>query len=207
MAEDFDFEVPPVHEEDESPNRAFITAVAGIGGLLILSLICLGLYTLVIAPRQREARERRPTEIALTNTEIARLLTETAIAGQGPGPGDGTVTATSTTTPTPTEVVVVSTSTPTITHTPEPTEDPQTATAQAQATEDAAAQQPTATATPAAATATATVVPTATPTSTPTELPGTGGFAEDIGVPGMLLLAAVLVAVILVARRLRTRSA
>ncbi len=206
MAEDFDFEVPPVQEEDESPNRAFITAVAGIGGLLILSLICLGLYTLVIAPRQREARERRPTEIALTNTEIARLLTETAIAGQSPGPGDGTVVATSTTTPTPTEVVVVSTSTPTITHTPEPTADPQTATAQAQATADAAAQQATATST-STATATAVIAPTATPTATPTELPGTGGFAEDIGVPGMLLLAAVLVAVIIVARRLRTRSA
>ena len=206
MAEDFDFEVPPVQEEDESPNRAFITAVAGIGGLLILSLICLGLYTLVIAPRQREARERRPTEIALTNTEIARLLTETAIAGQSPVPGDGTVVATSTTTPTPTEVVVVSTSTPTITHTPEPTADPQTATAQAQATADAAAQQATATST-STATATAVIAPTATPTATPTELPGTGGFAEDIGVPGMLLLAAVLVAVIIVARRLRTRSA
>ncbi len=203
MAEEFEFEVPPMEDEDESPNRAFITAVAGIGGLLILSLICLGLYTLVIAPRQREERERRPTEVALTNTEIARLLTETAIAGTGPAVVDGTATVTSTTTPTPTEVVVVSTSTPTITHTPEPTEDPLTATAQAQATIDAAAQAATATAT---STATATTAPTSTPTPTPTALPGTGGFAEDIGIPGMLLLAAVLVAVIIVARRLRTRS-
>ena len=186
MAEDYDFDVPPVEEEEESPNRAFITALAGIGGLLIVSLICLGLYTLVIAPRQREAREQRPTEIALTNTEIARLLTETAAADLGPVEAD-TATPTTTSTITPTEVVVVATST--ATSAIQPTEDPLAATAQAQATLNAAAQQ------------------AATATSTPTALPGTGGFAEDIGIPGMLLLAAVLVTVIFVARHLRTRSA
>ena len=187
MAEDFEFDVPPIEEEEESPNRAFITAVAGIGGLLIVSLICLGLYTLVIAPRQREAREQLPTEIALTNTEIARLLTETAAAGMSPEAVDDTATPTTTSTTTPTEVVVVATST--ATSTIQPTEDPLAATAQAQATLNAAAQQ------------------AATATSTPTALPGTGGFAEDIGIPGMLLLAAVLVTVIFVARHLRTRSA
>jgi cytoskeletal protein RodZ len=189
MTNDFEFDVPSVEEEEgRSPNRAFITAVAGIGGVLILSLICLGLYTLVIAPRQREAAEQRPTEIALTNTEIARLLTATALAEQGideatPTPTSQAATATNTpaVSPTATEVVVLTTSTPT-------TVGPQTATAQAQATLNAAAQQ------------------AATATSTPTALPGTGGFAEDIGIPGMLLLAAVLVTIIFVARHLRTRS-
>jgi len=194
MTNDFDFDVPSGEEEERSPNRAFITAVAGIGGVLILSLICLGLYTLVIAPRQREAADRRPTEIALTNTEIARLLTQTAEAGLGPSAADETpsptwtmtptgtsVPTTPTVSPTATEVVVLSTSTPT-------TIGAQTATAQAQATLNAAAQQ------------------AATATSTPTALPGTGGFAEDIGIPGMLLLAAVLVTVIFVARHLRQRS-
>jgi cytoskeletal protein RodZ len=187
MTNDFEFDVPSTEEEERSPNRAFITAVAGIGGVLILSLICLGLYTLVIAPRQREAAEQRPTEIALTNTEVARLLTATAeaaaAADETPTPTSQVATATNTpgASPTATEVVVLTTSTPT-------TIGPQTATAQAQATLNAAAQQ------------------AATATSTPTALPGTGGFAEDIGIPGMLLLAAVLVTVIFVARHLRTRS-
>lgn len=194
MAEDFDFEVPPMDEGEDKPNRTFITAVAAIGGLLILSLICLGLYTLVIAPRQREARERLPTEVALTSTELARLLTETAIADMSPVAVDDTPTPTSTTaatptstpavTLTPTELVIVATSTSTI----QATEDPLVATAQAQATLNAAQQE-------------------ATATSTPTALPGTGGFAEDIGIPGMLLLAAVLVTVIFIARHLRARSA
>ena len=195
MAEDFDFEVPPMDEGEEKPNRTFITAVAAIGGLLILSLICLGVYTLVIAPRQREARERLPTEVALTSTEHARLLTETAMADVSPVAVDDTPTPTSTTaatptstpaiTLTPTELVIVVTSTSTI----QATEDPLVATAQAQATINAAQQE------------------AATATSTPTALPGTGGFAEDIGIPAMLLLAAVLVSVIFVARHLRARSA
>ncbi|MGD8812936.1 MAG: hypothetical protein PVI78_00515 [Anaerolineales bacterium] len=178
MAEDFEFDVPPVEDEQESPNRTFITAAAGIGGLLILSLICLGLYTLLIAPRQREAREQLPTEIALTNTEIARRLTETALA-EIDTEAEDTATPTATSTPSPTEAV--STATPTASNTPEPTTDPLIVTAQA-------AQQ------------------AATATSTPTALPGTG-FADDIGIQGMLLLAAALVVVIFVARHLRTRSA
>jgi hypothetical protein len=127
-----------------------------------------------------------PTEIALTNTEIARLLTETAIANTSPEAVE-TSTPTPTTTVTPTEVVVLATSTSTATALP--TEDPLVATAQAQATLNAAQQ-----------------APTATLTSTPTELPTTGGFAEDIGIPGMLMLAAVLVTVIFVARHLRSRA-
>ena len=202
MAEDFDFEVPPMDEGEEKPNRTFITAVAAIGGLLILSLICLGVYTLVIAPRQREARERLPTEVSLTSTEHARLLTETAIADVSPVAVDDTPTPTSTTAATPTSTAAMPTSTPAITLTPtevvivatsmstiQPTEDPLVATAQAQATINAAQQE------------------AATATSTPTALPGTGGFADDIGIPAMLLLAAVMVTVIFVARHLRARSA
>lgn len=179
MAEDFEFDIPPVEEGKGTSSRTFVTAAAGIGGLLILSLICLGLYTLVIAPRQREAREQRPTEIALTNTEIARRLTE--MAGTEISPEDvDTATPTASITPSPTETEGPSTTTPTVTNTPEPSETPLVATAQAttQAT---------------------------TPTSTPTALPGTG-FADDIGIPGMLLLAAAMVIVIFVARHLRTRS-
>jgi hypothetical protein len=180
MAEDFEFDIPPVEEDKSRSSRTFITAVAGIGGLLILSLICLGLYTLVIAPRQREAREQRPTEIALTNTEIARRLTE--MAGTEISPADvDTATPTATTTPSPTATEGAITATPTVTNTPEPSETPLVATAQA--TQRAV-----------------------TPTSTPTALPGTG-FADDIGIPGMLLLAAAMVIVIFVARHLRTRSA
>ncbi len=43
MAEDFEVGGPP---PEESSNRTFVLAAAGIGGLLVLSLICLGLYAL-----------------------------------------------------------------------------------------------------------------------------------------------------------------
>jgi hypothetical protein len=62
---------------------------------------------------------------------------------------------------------------------------PLTATAAAQQTLDAAQQT--------------------TPTATPTALPATG-FADEAGLPGLLLMGGALVAVLLVARRLRSAT-
>jgi len=53
MAEDFDVGGPL---PEESGNRTFVIAAAGLGGLLIVSMICLLVYALVLAPLQREAR-------------------------------------------------------------------------------------------------------------------------------------------------------
>ncbi|MGA9531287.1 MAG: hypothetical protein WBR18_01095 [Anaerolineales bacterium] len=182
MAEEFEVGAPL---PEESSNRTFIIAAAGIGGLLVLSMICLGVYALVIAPRQQEARIAQLTEVPQENTQTALGLTQTAQAGEAtttPQPSD-TPEPSATPTNTPTEVVV-----PTETEiTSLSTVAPLTATAAAQATAEAVAQNQT---------------PTPTRTPAATALPSTG-FADEAGLPTLLLVGAALVAILIIVRRLR----
>src|SRR3972149_4478863 len=53
MADDFEVGGPL---PEESTNRPFVIAAAVLGGIMLLSIVCLGLYALVLAPRQRAAR-------------------------------------------------------------------------------------------------------------------------------------------------------
>jgi glucose/arabinose dehydrogenase len=182
MAEDFEMGGPL---PEESANRTFIMAAACLGGLLILSMICLAVYALVLAPRQQEARATQAALIILQNTEVAQ--TQTAEAAEDTPTSIPTVTNTPlpTATVTPTQVVVLPSDTPTP-FTTLPTIDPLTATAAAQATADAEAGE--------------------TATATPTALPATG-FADEAGIPTLILFGALLVIVVFVARGLRTRTA
>lgn len=177
MAEDFEVGGPP---PEESSNRTFVLAAAGIGGLLVLSLICLGLYALVLAPRQRQARADQATQIALENTRVAAEITATAGARfpSATAPPSRTATATSTPTRTPTSVVVVASPTATVITA---TLDPAAATAAFLATQAAR-----------------------TPTATVTALPVTG-FADEGGFPMLVLLGGALVLVAVVARQMRLR--
>ena len=105
MTEDFDIEAPP--PEEEGSNRTFMVAVGAIGGLLILSMVCLGVYALVIAPGQAQNREAQATQIVLENTRVAASFTETAQAARPTlVPTQPPPTATSSPTITPTQVVV-----------------------------------------------------------------------------------------------------
>lgn len=179
MAEDFDIgtQVPL-----EDSNRTFVIAAAAIGGLLVLSMICLGVYALVIAPQQQPGRSQQATEIVLENTRVAQSLTETAAAEQAEPTATSTdtpVPPTDTPAPTATRVVVLPSDTP-------------EGTAAATETQVAGGAQ-------------ATVTPSRTPTRTPTALPQTG-FAEDIGLPGLILAAFGLLGIIVIARSMRTRS-
>lgn len=192
MADDFEVTSEPL---PEGGNRTFVVAAAGLGALIVLSMICLGVYALVLQPRQRQAALERPTEIMLTNTAVAVALTEAAaaqLATPTPLPSN-TPLATATTRPantaTPTPVVVLPTNTPTP-FTTLPTLVPGTATAAAQLTLTAAAIAGGA----------------ATPTPHPTALPTTG-FGDEAGLPGLAGLAAIFLAVIILSRRLRTRTA
>jgi len=186
MAEEFEVGAPL---PEESSNRTFIIAAAGIGGLLVLSMICLGVYALVIAPRQQEARIAQLTEVPQENTQTALGLTQTAQVGQATATPEPTDTPAPSATPTvtPTEVVVIPTETPFTTLS---TVAPQTATAAAQATADAIAQGG------------GGVTPTPSRTPTATALPATG-FADEAGLPTLLLVGAALVAILIVVRRLR----
>ena len=175
MAEDFEVgSAPP----EESSNRTFVFAGAAVGGLLVLSMICLGLYALVVAPRQQEGRNAQATQIVLDNTKTAGSLTQTAAALNPTATKAPTRTQVPTAAPpTPTAVVVVAS--PTV----QSTVDPGIATAIAQAT--LAAAQGGGGGTP-----------------TPTALPSTG-FADEVGLPGLVLLGVLLVVVVIVSRRLR----
>jgi len=177
MAEDFEVgSAPP----EESSNRTFVFAAAAVGGLLVLSMICLGLYALVVAPRQQEARNAQATQIILDNATMAAGQTATAAALNPTSTRAPTRTPVSTVAPpTPTATSVVVVASPTV----QATIDPGIATAIAQAT--LAAAQGGGGGTP-----------------TATALPSTG-FADEVGLPGLILLGVLLVVVVVVSRRLR----
>src|SRR3989304_3031660 len=177
MAEDFDIGGAP---PEEPTNRTFVIAAAGIGGLLILSMICLALYALVLAPAQQRNRAAEATQIALQNTEVAQSITQTVAAARA------TATRPSTNTPVPptatvtrTQVVVLPTATPATT-----TSTPFTnlGTQSAQQTLNASGAT--------------------TPSPTATALPSTG-FADEVGLPGLLVLGAALLSAAVARRRLR----
>jgi hypothetical protein len=178
MAEDFEVgSAPP----EESSNRTFVFAAAAVGGLLVLSMVCLALYALVVAPRQQESRNAQATQIILDNTKTAGSLTQTAAALNPTNTRAPTRTPVPSATATPTAVVVVASPTAT----PQSTIDPGIATAIAQATLAAAGGGG------------------GTPTAT--ALPSTG-FADEVGLPGLLLLGVLLIVVVIVSRQLRMRS-
>jgi hypothetical protein len=175
MAEDFEVGGLP---PEESSNRTFLFAAGGIGLLILLTIGCLAGYVLFVQPQQQAGRNAERTQIALQNTQVAAQITQTAGA-QFPSPTTPpTRTPAPTNTTTPTRVVVVASPSATVIVA---TLDPAQATAAAQATLRALTPSPTVTALP------------------------TTGFADEGGFPMLILLAGVLVAVVIVARRMRMR--
>lgn len=184
MAEDFDIGEPL---PEESSNRTFVIAAGALGALLVLSMICLLVYALYLAPRQREARATDVVEVNLENTQQAQTQTAQVLEQTPSSTPSPTDTPEPTATVTTTQVVVLPTDTPTPFLTL-PTLAPQTATVAAQQTLDAIAQGGGG----------------ATPTPTATALPATG-FGDEVSVPMLALLGGLLAAVIFAARSLRTR--
>ncbi len=162
----------------ESGNRTFIVVAGILGAIILLTLACMALYALVYVPQRQNQQATQLAEINAQNTLIARAAEETAKVALF----TATPTATKflpTFTPSPTPVVAQ----PTTATVLPPTEDPRTATVAALLTQAAIAQL--------------TVTPTVT------GLPETG-FAEEVGVPGLIGAALVLLMVIILSRRLRT---
>ena len=175
--EDIDDETLP----EESSNRTFIIAASVLGGIILLALICVAAYALIVIPNQRDsAASAEATQIAI-DTQAPIMLTEMAEAeasAQAPLVSPSPI-ASPTASATP--VVAVATETPT-------------------AALDVAATGTVAAALTQAAEAILTVVPTSS------ALPD-GGFADDVGIPGLVVMMIVLIAVIFFARRLRKTSA
>jgi hypothetical protein len=165
----------PVPEQpvEESSNRTFMVAVGILGGLVFITIICVLVYAFVLGPRLATQKANTQATLEAHNAQIQGAMTATAQAASW----------TSTPLPSP-----IATNTPVLnipTATSTSLYDPLTATMAALYTQAAIAQL--------------------TPTSTvlaPEGLPK-GGFADEYGIPGLIIMAAVLVVVIFLARRLR----
>lgn len=177
-------------DDSEGGNRGTFTIVAiVIGGIILISLICMVVLALVYLPQRAAQQAANNTSIAVTSTQNALLSQQTEeVALATPTlPPTPVLTDTATTTP----VVVFATET----SVEEITSDPATATVEALQTQLASAQL--------------TVTFQASPTGgtkTPPVLTKTG-FADEVGLPGLFIVAAVLLGIILLARRLRENPA
>ncbi len=171
-------------------NRTFLVVAGILGGILLIALLAIAGYAVVILPGRDTGQQTQVAAINATNTAIAEEARLTAIVMRGTLTPTFTATlppVTETLTPVPSN-----TATPVLapTNTPEPTsegtQNPETATVAALLTQQAGEGEE-------------------TPIPTATALPDTG-FADDFGVPGLLLVAGVLMVVIILSRRLRVSS-
>lgn len=171
-------EAPPPNGSGGN-NRPFIIVAGILGAITLLALACIAAYALVIRPQRRAEQASQLARLNTQNTQVAQAITQTSAAGSFTATPTATrVPPTATQTPTP--VVAQPTNTQVLAQS-----DPRTATVAALLTQAAGIQR----------TPTVRVSATALPTT---------GFADEVGVPGMLALATLLIAVIFLARRLRT---
>ncbi len=188
-----DLEFEEVGDEDSistsrGSNRTFLIVAGILGGILLIALLAIAAYAVLVLPGRDTNQQTQAAEIIATNTAIAEQAQLTAIAKQV------TMTPTNTATLPPSDTPTLtpsSTSTPVLAPTNTPTPSNGTPDPAASATVAALLTQQ--------AGGGATLVPTAT------ALPDTG-FADDFGVPGLVLIAGVLVVIIILSRRLRTST-
>jgi hypothetical protein len=148
-----------------------------LGGLIFLTLLCAAVYMFVLVPQQRRAQQAQQLAAQTQQALVSIGLTGTAQAFALQQTAQATPPPTETPLPSPTPLIA----TPSATPTTQP--DPLTATVAAALTQAAQAQQ--------------TVLPTST------ALPATG-IADEMGFPGLIVIAMALIAVIFLVRRLRT---
>ncbi len=161
-------------------NRNFLVAVGLLGVIFLLALVALIAYAVLFLPGQRAARQEQAALINAQNTATAMAATQQAATEFA------LMTPSVTPLPSPTAVVVFATETPE----PEATDTPEVEAILA-AEMNARTQTVAALLTQAAAGgATATALPSA-------------GFVDDLGVPGLVGLSLLLIAVIFLVRRLR----
>jgi hypothetical protein len=179
-----DFGEAPLPEESNN-NRTFMIAVGILGGIILISVACLG-AVYVFSQNRVATQQQADVAGAATQTAAAAMatvdaaLTATFEAAILP-------TTTATLPPTLTPPVVLASAT----NTPDPAVPAGLAGTQAAATATVGAAYTK------AAEAALTVFPTTTALAN-------GGFADDYGLPGLVVMALAFVVVILFARRLRT---
>ncbi|MFO7584000.1 MAG: hypothetical protein R6W69_04645 [Anaerolineales bacterium] len=186
-------EEQPDEEEGESGNRAFVILGIILGIIFLCTLIGGGAYALLVLPGQQAARLDAQSTLVAVNTEaaIAVALTQEVLNFTPTLPPTDTPTTTPTVTPL---LADQATETPGVGVVERDEAADATATAEAEIealnTELASSQL------------TVTAMPTVTALSDT-------GFADNVGLPGLIIGAMILVVVIFLARRLRetpTRS-
>lgn len=206
MLDDFDLDFPEDEEELEEEggapsNRTFIMIAGGLGGAIIIALICIFVYVNFFgAPSEEEIANQTQTAIAFNNaTNVAG--TETALAAIPTDTPTLPPTNTPTQAPTDTPVdTVEGIPSATLDLGGGPTADPRTATVEALLTQAAQAQ-----------TEAANQILTSSPT--PTALPDTGVLDDIIdeaidpengnGATNLLILTIFLLVIIFAARQIR----
>lgn len=169
--------------EESNNNRTFFIAVGILGGIILLTVACLvGVYLF----SQNSTATADAQNVALTETAIA---SNNFISSALTATAEAVILPSATVPPTSTPVVAAAT----VTNTPDPNATPQ---AIAGVGTPAAATATVAAALTQAAIAQLTIVPTTT------ALPQTG-LVEDVGIPGLVVMALAFIIVILMARRLR----
>ncbi|MCE9647199.1 MAG: hypothetical protein K8S20_14475 [Chloroflexi bacterium] len=165
--------------EESNNNRTFMIAVGILAGIILISVACLVAVYLFGRTNTTSTQNAAATANAANTTATAAAFIQQALTATF----DASILASTTPTATTTSVVSVETAT----NTPDPnigTPAAATATVGAALTQAAIAQQ------------------TVVVTTTALALPNTG-FADDVGLPGLVVMALVFVVVILLARRLR----
>jgi len=160
-------------EPEESNNRTFLLVAGGLGFLVLCALIAVGAIVFFNFNTGQTTNEATAQAQATMQESTVQAALTQTAVVQAQ---IETAAATSTIVPTDTPVIAEATITPT------ETPNPATATVGAAFTQIAASTQ--------------TIIPTST------ALPNTG-FADDVGVPGLLALAVGLIIVIFLVRRLR----
>ena len=182
-------EMTPEESPQEEPapggKSPFGLILGIVGGVILVGLLAFALYYFLLRPQMTAQREAKALQVNATNTAIALNATQTELAVIQQQTLAALPTATKAPTNTP---VVAPTSTLRPSSTPVLLPVAQTQTVVAFQTQAAATL-----------TASAPGIPTST------ALPQ-GGFAEDVGLPGMLAMAALLIVIIILARRLRFSS-
>ena len=173
--------------EESNNNRTFTIAIAILGGIILISVACLGVFLLLRSRGTSAAQQAQATTNA-NGTASAIAVINQALTS-----------------------TFQASILPTDTSTPFPTSTPPVGVASLTSTPDLANLPPAAPATSAAATATVGAALTQaaaaqlTVVSTTTALPKTG-IADEYGLPGLVVMALAFVIVILLARRLRATS-
>jgi hypothetical protein len=173
-----DVAAPPPSEQS---NRTFIIVAGILAGVVFISIVCMALYALVYLPQQKAGQSAQQATIEAQNAMIAQAMTQKMQAFAAGAQASPTSTATSVpplALASPTPLLAVASQTPGV------VDAAMTATWSALNTQVA--------------------VGLLTPTATPGAGMPTSGFADDVGLPGLVVMAFALVVVILLARRLRT---